>query len=218
MGHSPTHSTVSSEPIHEEPQDRATTAVEPGAAEPLPRRRRQFLVDRRSQLHSVALVGMLTLGLLVPVNLSLHMVRSWTTAEIVTEAPKMARVLDERGRVERRRALIGSGIVLLAAMTMTVLRTRKVTGAAYRLCRGIAGLRDGKYGLSMALRRGDRLRNVEQELNDLSRILLERSDGIAAELEDVAAAADRVGSPVEASEIGERLRQMAAQERLNRLS
>ena len=120
--------------------------------------------------------------------------------------------------MERKRALIGSGIVLLGVITMAFLRTRKVTGAAYRLCRGIAGLRDGKYGLKMALRRGDSLRSVEQELNDLSRVLLERSDGIAGELESAAAAADRVGSPVEAREIGERLRQLAAQERLHRLS
>ena len=222
MGHSPTHGTASPEAIHGEPQEQATTAVEPGAAEPPPRRlrvrRRHFLIDRRSQLHSVAMVAMLTVAMLVPVNLSLYMVRSWTTAEIVTEVPKMARVLDEQAAVERRRALIGSVIVLLAVMTMTFLRTQRVTGAAYRLCRGIAGLRDGKYGLRMVLRRGDKLRNVEQELNDLSRVLLERSDGIAGGLENVAASADRVGSPVEAREIGERLRQMAAQERLYRLS
>ena len=222
MGSSPTHSRSASAAAPEESPAPATIEErKPGASNRRPgnpNRRRRFLVDKRAQLHSVALVGLLTVGLLVPVNLSLHVIRSWTTAEIAADAPQAALKLDEQNRVERQRVLLGSVILLLAVLALTTLRTHKTAGAAFKIRKSIVQLHAGKYGFKSVLRRGDRLPKLEQALNELSDVLLERSNRIVTELERVASAADRISSPVESHEVGEMLRQMAAKERLNRAS
>ena len=221
MGSSPTHSRSASAAAPEESPAPAIEERKPGASNwrpGHPNRRRRFIVDKRAQLHSVALVGLLTVGLLVPVNLSLHVIRSWTTAEIATDAPQAAFKLDEQNRVERQRVLLGSVILLLAVLALTILRTHKTAGAAFKIRKSIAQLHAGKYGFKSVLRLDDRLPKLEQALNELSCVLLERSNRIVTELEHVASAADRISSPVESHEVGEMLRQMAAKERLNRSS
>jgi len=216
---SKTHSRAVSDP-GAPPVRPEAAGLESACGEPESRRprfrRRNYLVDKRSQLVTVAMVGLLTAMLLVLINLGLYVARSWTTAEMVTHAPQLRRALDEQSQVEGRRVLIASGVMLLVIMAMTVLQTHRTAGAAYKLRLNLAELRKGKYGIRTVLRRGDKLRDMEREFNGLSQALLERSNQIAVELEDAAAAADRVSTPVEAHEIGDRLRRMAAQERLNR--
>lgn len=174
-------------------------------------RRWKVLIDPRSQLRSVAMVGLFTLALLVPINLGLHVVHVANAAQIAAGAPTLSDTIEEQNRAAAMQVWIGSGVILLAAMSITLLATHRTAGAAFSLSRGIQALCEGNYGARTVLRRGDRLRNVERSLNELSRALLEQSRRAADDLDRVAEAVDRISDPQEARAAAERLRQMARQ-------
>jgi signal transduction histidine kinase len=155
----------------------------------------------------------LTLALLVTVNFGVHVIHTMSATDVAESAPHLVRTLEAQNRVEARRVLLGSGIILMAVMAFTVLATHKTAGAAFRLTRGIDDLCQGKYGGTVTLRRGDRLRSLEQSINELSRVLLARGNRTADKLDAAAETAERISDPHEARTLAEHLRELARRHR-----
>lgn len=175
--------------------------------------RRKLLVDKRAQLGSVASVGLLALILLVPVNLGIHVIHATNAAHVAMETPQLVQLVEAQNRLEARGILIGSAVILLAAMLGTLLSTHRTAGAAIGLTRGIRMLREGEYNSTVTLRRGDRMRNVEREVNELSRNLFECSQRLADDLEREAEQIDQLTDAPEIRAVSLRLREMARQQR-----
>ena len=198
--------TAKKTPTRQRPQDQvpAATAGKTEATHmKLPSfRRRNFLIDRSSQLRSVLVVGLLTLGLLVPINLAM-------------QAAETASSVDSESGEQRRasgQVLAGSIALLLAAMGITLFATHRTAGAAFNLRRTLDALCDGNYGLQTRLRDGDRLRAIEASINRLSETLYERSVRMDEELGSAAEAVERISDPQEAQAVAEQLRRMARQQ------
>jgi signal transduction histidine kinase len=171
------------------------------------------LIHRASQLLAALIITGVALVLVVLLNLSLHSSRIQSTAAIATVSPELGSILQAQNRFELMLGIAASLVFLLGIFAVTILETHKTAGAAYHLCRELERIRDGLYGIRVKLRKGDNLREVESAFNEMSRTLAERAVVEVEELEHAASVADRVESPLEASDLAKALREMADERR-----
>jgi signal transduction histidine kinase len=164
-------------------------------------------------MRAAIVVTGVALLLVVLLNLSLQASRTQATAAIVAESPNLAPILQAQNRFELLLGITASLVFLGGLFVVTILETHKTAGAAFHLCRDLERIRDGLYGMQVRLRKGDNLRELETAFNDMSRSLAERSILEVEELEHAASVADRIESPLEASDLAKTLRDMADEQR-----
>jgi hypothetical protein len=172
--------------------------------------RRHFLVDKRSQLRACFMATSVTLVLLVLLNLSLHSARSQGTAAVLAKSPELEALLAEHNRWEFQLGLAASFVFLAAVFGVTMLETHRTAGAALNLTRQLHRIGAGRLAVRRVLRKGANLRDVEQAFNGMAQALRDRTAEDTEALENLASTAAEIGTPLEARELADKLRGLAA--------
>ena len=172
-------------------------------------RRRQFLVERRSQLRAGVLACTVVLVLLVVINVALHSSRMQSTARILTDAPELQELFHTQNNLEFALVALASVVFLAGVFVVTVLETHKTAGAAFNVARHMSYIADGRYGVKLKLRKNDNLRELEGSFNTMSQIMLSRALEEAEALEQLADAVENVCSPIEAEAVASQIRSHA---------
>jgi len=174
--------------------------------------RRQFLVNRRRQLRTAAMILALVVGLLILVNFLFHALRSQETDVIVASAPALREVMADYDRNELLLGILASVVVLAGVFVVTIIETHRTAGAALNISRQLRRLADGRYDARLVLRKGDNLRELEAPFNDMVRALRDRASEDIEALERLAEAVEAQVGDTASKVIGE-LRSMAAAKR-----
>lgn len=176
-------------------------------------KRRRYILDRQSQLRAGLLASAVVLVLLVLLNLTLYAIRSQETHKLAAGVPGLERVLRSQDRAETLLIALASVLFLGGVFLVTVLETHKTSGAAYNLDRRLAEVAAGRYNVRLRLRRGDRLRGLEEAFNDMCQALQDRAWDEAEVLDRLAAETERLGGTSEATGLVHKLRLLADEKR-----
>jgi hypothetical protein len=122
------------------------------------------VIDARYQLRSGLFAGAITLVLLALLNASLVLERSAAGPTIPGAAAGSLPI--DRGTSVL--ALVGSALFLAGVVLVGVLESHRTAGAAYAIRRVLDGLREGRSGERVRLRRNDHLRELGDAVNRLA--------------------------------------------------
>ena len=173
--------------------------------------RRQFLVDRRSQVRAGLLTTSTTLVLLILLNLSLYSSREQASARIIADAPELATMLQSQNLLEFVLILASSLVFLIGVFVVTVLETHKTAGAAFNLRRHLDEIREGQYNTRIHLRHDDTLLPLGDSFNAMTMALETRAWQEVEALEQFAERAGRLTGPGDAEDLGRELRARASE-------
>ena len=172
-----------------------------------------FLVDRRSQLRTTALAGVVVATVLTVFLVTLHVSRERATEALVADVPSLAETLAAQNRIELTFQLAAAIVFLIMVVVVTLLETHKTAGAAFNLNRQMERVRSGEYGTRVALRRGDNLQSVGRTFNEMSIAIDERRWRDIEIFGDLAEQAKRATEPQVARQLAEALEQHASERR-----
>ena len=199
--------------------DRPTLAEESQRAA-VPRRRswglgqrRTFLVDRRNQLRTTALAGVVVATVLTVFLVTLHLSRERATEALVAHLPELAETLAAQNRTELMFQLAAAIVFLIMVVVVTLLETHKTAGAAFNLGRQMERVRAGEYGTRVTLRRGDNLQSVGRAFNEMSIAIDERFCRDMEIFSDLIEQAGRVTDSQGARQLAEALEEHASERR-----
>ncbi|MDX1388447.1 MAG: hypothetical protein R3344_04625 [Acidobacteriota bacterium] len=175
--------------------------------------RRNWLVDPRSQLRTTLLAALAVGAVLVALLFSLHLVRAREAAAIGAKMPSLVPALEAQNRIDLAFQTAGAAVFLTMVVIVTLLETHKTAGAALRLQRDLARIRDGERGVRTRLRRGDNLQDVASGVNEMSMALDERLWQEIQILQDLAEQARKTRTPEEMARLAEALEDQVAERR-----
>jgi signal transduction histidine kinase len=173
--------------------------------------RRNFLIDRRSQIRAALLSSGTVLILLVLLNLSLYSSRQRANDQVLANAPQLAQMLESQSRLETVLLLTSSLVLLVGVFVVTILETHKTAGAAFNVQRHLERVRLGEYQTRVRLRQDDTLLHVGETFNAMTRALESRTWSEVEALERFAERAERLTGPNDAEDLGRELRAYADQ-------
>lgn len=171
--------------------------------------RRRYLVNKRRQLRTAAILLAVVFVFLVLINVTLYLGRKQETAILIAEAPQLEQVLGRYDRTEVVLSLLGSVVILAGVYFVTIIETHRTAGAEFNLIRQLGQVADGKYGSQLKLRKGDNLRDVEEPFNRMVRALAQRAEDDAATLERLATELEGSGVRGAAAAVVAELRKLA---------
>lgn len=174
--------------------------------------RRTFLVDRRSQLRTTALAGVVVATVLTVFLVTLHLSRERATEALAVHVPALAESLAAQNRIEFAFQLAAAMVFLIMVVVVTLLETHKTAGAAFNLSRQMDKVRSGEYGTRATLRRGDNLQSVGRAFNEMS-IAIDERRWRDIEIFSSLAEQARRGSGSEVAQLAEALEEHAAERR-----
>ncbi len=175
--------------------------------------RRTFLVDRRSQLRTTLVAGVVVAAILTAFLVTLHVSRERATEALVAHVPSLAEALAAQNRSEFTFQLAAAIVFLTIVVVVTLLETHKTAGAAFNLSRQMHEVRSGEYGTRVSLRRGDNLQSVGQAFNDMSIAIDERLWRDFEVFSGLAEQARRVTDPQDIRDLAEALEEYASERR-----
>jgi methyl-accepting chemotaxis protein len=190
---------------------------QPGA--PLPRRiwllaaRRRYLINKRRQLRTAAILLAVAVIFVVLINIMLYLGRKQETAVLIAAAPELEQVLGKYDRNEVILSLLGSVVILAGVYFVTIIETHRTAGAEFNLIRQLGRVADGTYRVQLRLRRGDNLRDVEEPFNRMTRSLAQRAEEDATAMERLAAVLGDDQRPETAAAVAAELRKLAIAKR-----
>ena len=182
-------------------------------AHPVPRRRRSFLVNRRYQLRTAALVGTVVLVLLVFLNLSIYSSGLSESERIARESPELEAFVKAQDRTLVFLVVLGSMVFLVGVFLVSVLETHKTAGACVNLARRLDDIRDGRYDTALRLRRDDHLVELEPVFNRMARAMQQRTWEDIEGLEDLASRIERAEPALTPPGIAAEIRGIATRKR-----
>ena len=183
------------------------------SARRVPRRRRSFLVNRRYQLRTAALVGTVVLVLLVFLNLSIYSSGLSESERIARESPELEAFVKAQDRTLVFLVVLGSMVFLVGVFLVSVLETHKTAGACVNLARRLDDIRDGRYDTALRLRRDDHLVELEPVFNRMARAMQQRTWEDIEGLEDLASRIERSEPSLDPVAIATEIRGMAGRKR-----
>ena len=146
----------------------------PVQAEPLPRRtrrligeRREYLVNRRYQFKGALTAVALSFVLLVGLNLLFFAYASASSAQALANAPELEQLFRSQDRAQIALTALASVVFLGGVFAISLFESHRTAGAAFNLERCIGRVRDGELGVRAMLRRGDHLRELETAFNEM---------------------------------------------------
>ncbi len=173
-------------------------------------KRRNILVDRPYQLR-VSLVGLLfVLAILIPLNLSFYY-NITTDPATLEAAPELHAFLRAQDQAQFLLLLLGSVVFVVGHFVLNILETHHTAGAALALRRHLSKVEQGRYGVTIHLRRDDNLLDLEGAFNRMSHSVKQRTLDDLAQVETLADQAEQAGGAAEAREMAARLRIFADQ-------
>jgi len=182
-------------------------------AQQVPRRRRSFLVNRRYQLRTAALVGTVVLVLLVFLNLSIYSNGLSESDRVARESPELEAFVKAQDRTLVFLVVLGSMVFLVGVFLVSVLETHKTAGACINLARRLDDIRDGRYDTALRLRRDDHLVELEPVFNRMARAMQQRTWEDIEGLEELASRIERTEPSLEPAGIAAEIREIAGRKR-----
>lgn len=131
-------------------------------------RRRNFLVDKKSQLIPTLKVTGIVVALLILVNLVFSWWNALETAEIVAGSPLLA---DQMRATDVRSAMLLLTISLICVglvVFRSIILTHRTAGASYKIGMRLDQIAAGEYDTELHLRLKDNLRSLEEPFNKMS--------------------------------------------------
>ena len=168
-------------------------------------RRRNFLVDKKSQLIPTLKVTGVVVALLILVNLIFSWWNALETAEIVAASPQLA---DQMRTTDARSAMLLLAISLVCVglvVFRSIILTHRTAGASYKIGMRLDQIAAGQYDTELHLRLKDNLRDLEEPFNKMSASLSRTAQEDAEALTNIA---DEIQGQ-ENAELVERLRILA---------
>ena len=168
-------------------------------------RRRNFLVDKKSQLIPTLKVTGVVVALLILVNLIFSWWNALETAEIVAASPLLAyqmRATDTRSAM----LLLAISLVCVGLVVFrSIMLTHRTAGASYKIGMRLDQIAAGQYDNELHLRLKDNLRDLEEPFNKMSASLRRIAQEDAETLTNIA---DEIQGQENAALV-ERLRKLA---------
>jgi len=168
-------------------------------------RRRNFLVDKKSQLIPTLKVTGVVVALLVLVNLIFSWWNALETAEIVAASPQLA---DQMRTTDARSAMLLLTISLICVglvVFRSIILTHRTAGASYKIGMRLDQIAAGQLDTELHLRLKDNLRDLEEPFNKMSASLRRNAQEDAEALTNIA---DEIQGQENAALV-ERLRKLA---------
>jgi methyl-accepting chemotaxis protein len=131
-------------------------------------RRRNFLVDKKSQLIPTLKVTGVVVALLILVNLIFSWWNALETAEIIAASPQLA---DQMRTTDVRSAMLLLAISLVCVglvVYRSIILTHRTAGASYKIGMRLDQIAAGQYDTELHLRLKDNLRDLEEPFNKMS--------------------------------------------------
>jgi methyl-accepting chemotaxis protein len=137
--------------------------------------RRKYLINRPYQLRITAIVvGIVFLFLLI-VNLILFSLSLESSQYIVRIVPDLADFLQAQHEIQTTRLILGSVVLLVGVILVSIIETHKTAGAAFAIERGLRKIRKGRYDFRIQLRKSDNFKELEKSFNKLAGSLEDRT-------------------------------------------
>jgi len=168
-------------------------------------RRRNFLVDKKSQLIPTLKVTGVVVALLILVNLIFSWWNALETAEIVAASPQLA---DQMRTTDVRSAMLLLAISLVCVglvVFRSIILTHRTAGASYKIGMRLDQIAAGQHDTELHLRLKDNLRDLEEPFNKMSASLRRMAQEDAEALTSIA---DEIQGQENAALV-ERLRKLA---------
>ena len=168
-------------------------------------RRRNFLVDKKSQLIPTLKVTGVVVALLILVNLIFSWWNALETAEIVAASPQLA---DQMRTTDVRSAMLLLAISLVCVglvVFRSIILTHRTAGASYKIGMRLDQIAAGQYDTELHLRLKDNLRDLEGPFNKMAASLQRAAKEDAEALTKIA---DGIQGQ-ENAELAEKLRKLA---------
>jgi len=168
-------------------------------------RRRNFLVDKKSQLIPTLKVTGIVVALLILVNLVFSWWNALETAEIVAASPLLA---DQMRATDARSAMLLLTISLVCVglvVFRSIILTHRTAGASYKIGMRLDQIAAGQLDTELHLRLKDNLRDLEEPFNKMSASLCRNAQEDAEALTNIA---DEIQGQENAALV-ERLRKLA---------
>jgi methyl-accepting chemotaxis protein len=168
-------------------------------------RRRNFLVDKKSQLIPTLKVTGVVVALLIVVNLIFSWWNALETAEIIAASPQLA---DQMRTTDARSAMLLLAISLVCVglvVFRSIILTHRTAGASYKIGMRLDQIAAGQYDTELHLRLKDNLRDLEEPFNKMSASLRRIAQDDAEALTNIA---DKIQGQENAALV-ERLRKLA---------
>lgn len=168
-------------------------------------RRRNFLVDKKSQLIPTLKVTGVVVALLILVNLIFSWWNALETAAIIAASPQLA---DQMRTTDARSAMLLLAISLVCVGVVvfrSIILTHRTAGASYKIGMRLDQIAAGQYDTELHLRLKDNLRDLEEPFNKMSASLSRTAQEDAEALTNIA---DEIQGQ-ENAELVERLRILA---------
>ncbi len=175
--------------------------------------RRRYLVNKRRQLRTAAILLAVAVIFVVLINIMLYLGRKQETAVLIAAAPELEQVLGKYDRNEVILSLLGSVVILAGVYFVTIIETHRTAGAEFNLIRQLGRVADGTYRIQLKLRRGDNLRDVEEPFNRMTQSLAQRAEEDATAMERLAAVLGDDRRPETAATVAAELRKLAIAKR-----
>ena len=131
-------------------------------------RRRNFLVDKKSQLIPTLKVTGVVVALLILVNLIFSWWNALETAEIIAASPQLA---DQMRATDARSAMLLLAISLVCVglvVFRSIILTHRTAGASYKIGMRLDQIAAGQHDTELHLRLNDNLRELEEPFNKMS--------------------------------------------------
>lgn len=186
--------------------DAAATATTPTPARPPHRRKlRNYLLDKRLQLHYVIVVGVLSAAVTSVLGYLMYDQKAYATRKVGEQLASaafadetlreivMGNLVKDDQNLILTLAIFGIGLLVLVSLVLIVL-THKVAGPLYKMGRHFDQLRDGDYAEIWGLRPGDELQDVFQHFKDMHDALRARRAEEVAVYDGFVAAARAIGA------------------------
>lgn len=168
-------------------------------------KRRSVLVDRSYQLRFSLVSLLFVFALLVPLNLSFYY-NITSDAAALQASPELRGFLQSQDRAQFFLVLLGSLAFLCGHFVFNILETHHTAGAALAIHRHLRKIEQGRFGVTVRLRKDDNLLDLQGAFNRMSLSLRERTVEDAQELE---ALAQQLDGAADARETAARARQLA---------
>ena len=150
-------------------------------------RRRNFLVDKKSQLIPTLKVTGVVVALLIVVNLIFRWWNALETAEIIAASPQLA---DQMRATDARSAMLLLAISLVCVglvVFRSIILTHRTAGASYKIGMRLDQIAAGQHDTELHLRLNDNLRELEEPFNKMSASLRRIAQEDAEALTTIAA-------------------------------
>ena len=156
------------------------------------RRIRNFLLDARFQLKYTLAVVIISSAISAGLGVLLYQAHRESSQVASLDDPDLDGALRQELLQEDRRVLVYLvaflGGLVLCLTGLGIVATHKIAGPAYAMKRKLGDIADGHLPVIRALRRGDELKEVADELRRMAQALRQREEAELAQLQKVVAA------------------------------